>query len=1144
MNIHSYGDTKSLSASRKRTAERIVLVYIVVGVAWVLFSDYLLTMLVADPVAQGWLQTTKGWFYVAMTALLLHLLVRRGLATVTQSEEALQESEERFRGAFNEAPIGIGIIGLDGRYTQANQALCRISGYTEEELKGIKWQELVHVDDLEGALANREQMRAANRDMYSYEGRLCHKGGHPVWVRVGVSLVKSSDGSLLYSVTHIDDVSESKRGEEALRSGEERFHAIFEGAFDALIIFDDDGQIVDANSVAYKWLGITREKSERHVFGNVLPDQDLSRAQEFFRQIFSNEKSGSEISVVRPDGQAREVEYQVSKDLLPGYHLAVLHDITERKEAERGLQRRNAELTALHETTLGLINHLDVTNLLDAIVGKAGALAETPHAYVYVVEKSGDGSEELAVRAGTGIFATQIGLKLAQGKGLAGRVWETGRTIVVDDYHSWEGRRHDLDNMQIRTVVGVPLHTNVSVAGVIGLVFFEEGRKVTQEEIELLERFAYLAAIALENARLYTEAQRQARELGLLDQVRTALIQELDTPSVYHTVVEAVAKTFGYTQVSLFEIQGEKLVMQHQVGYKQSIKELSLGRGVMGRVARTGVPALVADVNEDDAFVGATEDIESEVCVPLCDHDRVVGVLNLESMGNQRLNEDDLKLMMALSEQVNLAIGRARLYTEVKASEDRFRAIFENTLEAITMLDDDGRKIDVNPAACNLYGLSREELIGKNFLDFITQEDQETAWQHFQDALEDGEDEGEVRIIRPDGQHRDVEYTTKANARPGYHLRVLNDVTERKRAGQALRESEERYRSLVETSPDAIIMSDLKGKILLRNTYASVLRGFEQARQVAEPSLFNFILAEDRERAAADLANLIREGSVRNVEYRLMKVDGVTFPAEINASVVKDAQGEPQWIVAIMRDVTERHRTEEMLMERAASQAELLRQLLTAQEAERKRLSMDIHDGPLQSLGVALLALDRSARRQQLGQLEGASHELQELRTTLTDTVSEVRAVLADLSMETLTSYGLSSALRDHAQRFAEVTGIAVEIESTLGGRLPNQIELLMYRLAQEALANVRKHADAHNVSIRLKIADERLLMAVADDGKGFELKEARAIRGGAGERLGLRSMQERVRHAQGGLAIKSAPGQGTTLEFWCPLPDGIIMSC
>ncbi|HXD09558.1 MAG TPA: GAF domain-containing protein [Anaerolineales bacterium] len=165
---------------------------------------------------------------------------------------------------------------------------------------------------------------------------------------------------------------------------------------------------------------------------------------------------------------------------------------------------------------------------------------------------------------------------------------------------------------------------------------------------------------------LFNTAQRQARELTLLGEVQSALARELELSILLKTVVEAVAKTFGYTFVSLYILENDSLQLQHQVGYESEyvIERIPAEEGVSGKVVRTGQPVLIKDVVQDPSFLRASPLIKSEICVPLFDNNKVFGTLNVESSLEYQLTEDDLRLLNNLSEQINIAIRRARLYME------------------------------------------------------------------------------------------------------------------------------------------------------------------------------------------------------------------------------------------------------------------------------------------------------------------------------------------------------------------------------------------------------------------------------------------------------------------------------------------------
>lgn len=167
------------------------------------------------------------------------------------------------------------------------------------------------------------------------------------------------------------------------------------------------------------------------------------------------------------------------------------------------------ELAALHETAIGLIERLDLDDLLQTIVDRAAALVGTPHGYLYV---AGTEDDTLEVRVGIGIFGSWVAHTLTKGRGLAGRVWETKAHLVVNDYQTWSGRDRTFDTVAFRAVVGVPLEAGGRVSGVLGLARAEEDGSFGDAEVALLTRFGHLASLALENARLYATAQQELQE--------------------------------------------------------------------------------------------------------------------------------------------------------------------------------------------------------------------------------------------------------------------------------------------------------------------------------------------------------------------------------------------------------------------------------------------------------------------------------------------------------------------------------------------------------------------------------------------------------------------------------------------------------
>ncbi len=289
------------------------------------------------------------------------------------------------------------------------------------------------------------------------------------------------------------------------------------------------GCIVDANPAAAAFYGYSLEQLRGMPLTAINTRPAVEIQGEMVRALTAR-RSYFVFQHRLASGAIRDVEVHTGPVMLGERRLlySIIHDITERHEAEASLRRQNAELAALQETTLDLIHRLDPDSLLEAVVTQAGTLGGTEHGYIYMVEPN---RRELVVQAGTGVFMGNIGYRLAWGAGLAGRVAASGRPLAVDDYLDWPERRPDLDALQIRALVGIPLWSGDQVAGVIGLAYLDPDRRFGHDTVALLRHFGQLASLALVNARLHNAVSAELRDRRRIEDALLVAKEAAETAS-------------------------------------------------------------------------------------------------------------------------------------------------------------------------------------------------------------------------------------------------------------------------------------------------------------------------------------------------------------------------------------------------------------------------------------------------------------------------------------------------------------------------------------------------------------------------------------------------------------------------------------
>lgn len=413
----------------------------------------------------------------------------------------------------------------------------------------------------------------------------------------------------------------------------------------------------------------------------------------------------------------------------------------------------------------------------------------------------------------------------------------------------------------------------------------------------------------------------QSRELALLHRVRSAVAHDLDVPGVLSRAVQAVVETYGYTQLSAYLLEDEELVLEHQVGYQETVERIPITQGVCGRVIRTGRPALVEDVGADPDFIGAIEGVNSEICVPLFDAGRAVGCLNVESTDGPRLTHNDLRVIVAVCEHVGAAVSRALLHARVRQSEERYRVLTQNSYDLVTLMEATGIVRYESPAIVRMLGYSPAELLGKSAFDYVHPDDLRRVKTAFAEGLKDSlaHPSEEYRFRHKNGSWRWLESVgTNLTEEPGVGRYVVNsrDVTRRKEAEDRLREAENKYRTLVEQIPAITYMqkANRQSESIYVSPQVMDVVGYTPEECTSTPDLWAKILhPDDRERVLAEDARTNETGEPFVMEYRQFAKDGHVVWIRDEATMVRDEEGRHLYWLGVQIDITERKRAEKAL---------------------------------------------------------------------------------------------------------------------------------------------------------------------------------------------------------------------------------------
>jgi PAS domain S-box-containing protein len=681
------------------------------------------------------------------------------------------------------------------------------------------------------------------------------------------------------------------------------------------------------------------------------------------------------------------------------------------------------------------------------------------------------------------------------GAGMNGLAAQLGEPVSTSDYLLEPRIPHEPDDhavaarLGLRAVAVAPLRAPAGeIMGTLA-ISYEAPREIDEESIALLQVLADHAAIAVTNGRL-DRALRESEERH-----RFLLAHSPD---------------------SIFSIDSDG-----RIGYLSESTE-----GMLGWRPDEIVGRPLADIVPPESHPQASALWESlaanpsrQVTVRLNLLRKNGGQIAVESRAVGIVRDGAFAGILGVSREIGRQV---RLEGELRESEARYRYLARASPDVVWHVDREGRILFMSDRLEPLTGWRPEEVVGQHW-GFLTHPADLPASTAAWDAVQARP--GDVQTLRvrmptKGGGFVPVEIWVTGQVADGAFAGAhgsIRDTRERDRLERELRESEARYRFLLDNSPDVIFSTDADGRFAFLSDSIERITGWPAAELVGQH--FSRIIDRDSHEEAGLRWAAARSDPalVQIFRLNLRRRDGGIVPVEVN-SLTMTVDGRFAGTHGSARDVSERNRLERDLRQQAAE---------LAASAERAHLARELHDSVTQAL-FSMTLQTRSAELLLAKDPPAAAEKLVALRDLQRDALAEMRSLIFELRPGGLEQQGLVRALRTHAAAVQGRIGLPITVETELADpdeRLPLELEEALYRIAQEAIHNVVRHAGASHVRVSLLRAGDRVHLTVADDGAGFD--PSRVPRG----HLGLDGMRARAEKVGGRFFVTSRPGHGTMIE-------------
>jgi len=651
-----------------------------------------------------------------------------------------------------------------------------------------------------------------------------------------------------------------------------------------------------------------------------------------------------------------------------------------------------------------------------------------------------------------------------------------------------------------------------------------------------------------------TERKLAEEQINLLHAITLDVTASRDLPSALEVVLRRVCDKTGWAlgQAWIPRQDGTGLdccpswfaadeKLEEFISYSRRITILP-GRGLPGRVLSSRQPVWIPDVTNDPNFprvdAARKSGLKAALGVPIVSGDEIIAVLEFFLSEPREEDERLVKVISAVAAQIGLVCERKLAEQKLVYEKELLETTINSMPGIFYLFTSEGRYLRWNKNHEEVSGYTAEEMTQRHPLDFFVLDEKQFITDRIGAVLVTGNATAEAKFVSKDGHATPYFFTGQRILLDGEPcvIGMGIDITERKRAEEALRESERRFSDTLTNVEMIAVMADMKGGITFCNDYLLRLTGWKREEVIGRNWYEMFLPDAEKAKVSELLDGVQPEGEIllhmeneiktRTGERRLVKWTNVTL---------RGPHGEVIGVAALGDDITERKAAEEQLRSSTARLRALSGRLQSAREEEGKRIARAIHD----ELGSALTGLkwdietvdkilaDSSGENQ----IQRAQQKFPAITKSIEETINIVRRVASELRPGVLDDLGLVAAIEWQAQQFEHRTGITCTFVAPWDNiDLSQEHATTIFRVFQEILTNVLRHAHATKLDVKMSKDAELFELEVRDNGRGITEAEKSNTRS-----LGLLGMRERVQLIGGDIQIDGVTGLGTVVVVKVP---------